>query len=61
MINTNNVTIQIYSNSNPRKTMKVHYLRKETDRRKFLQMCSQVLGTFNIIDKELRALRIFDQ
>ena len=36
MINTNNVTIQIYNNANPRKSMKVHYLRKETDRRKFL-------------------------
>ncbi|CAD8070596.1 unnamed protein product [Paramecium sonneborni] len=53
MINTNNVTIQIYNNANARKSMKVHYLRKETDRRKFLQMCSTVL--------ELRAQRIFDQ
>ncbi|CAD8098832.1 unnamed protein product [Paramecium primaurelia] len=53
MINTNNVTIQIYNNANPRKSMKVHYLRKETDRRKFMQMCSTVL--------ELRASRIFDQ
>nr|CAI44581.1 ras_A03 [Paramecium tetraurelia] len=44
MINTNNVTIQIYNNADARKSMKVHYLRKETDRRKFLQMCSAVLG-----------------
>ncbi|CAD8094041.1 unnamed protein product [Paramecium primaurelia] len=53
MINTNNVTIQIYNNADARKSMKVHYLRKETDRRKFLQMCSAVL--------DLRASRIFDQ
>jgi len=40
----NNPSIQIYNNSNPKTSLKVHYVKKDTDRAKFLQMCSDVLS-----------------
>lgn len=39
-----NLSIQIYNNSNSKISMKVHYLKRETDRKKFLAMCSDVLS-----------------